>query len=68
MNKENHGRKITGMLAGNVILALGIAVFRFLLTGNDAYTAMNIAISMKNKARNPGNSLPGGIAFLFSCR
>ena len=47
MNKENRGRRITGMVAGNVILALGIAVFRFSLTGNDAYTAMNIAISNK---------------------
>ena len=29
MNKENRGRRITGMLVGNVILALGIALFRF---------------------------------------
>ncbi|MEE8807572.1 MAG: hypothetical protein SOI44_04020 [Lactimicrobium sp.] len=47
MKKENRGRRLAGMIVGNVILALGIALFRFSCTGNDAYTAMNIAISNK---------------------
>ncbi|MDE6889017.1 MAG: hypothetical protein K2P45_10315 [Eubacterium sp.] len=36
-------RRIIGMVVGNLILGIGIAVFRTLLLGNDPYSAMMMA-------------------------
>lgn len=38
-------RKALGVIIGNIILGLGIAILRFSLMGNDPYTASTLAIS-----------------------
>lgn len=39
------GKRFFWMVMGNVILAFGIAMFRLSMTGSDAFTSMNIAVS-----------------------
>lgn len=38
-------RKAAGVVVGNIILGLGIAILRFSMMGNDPYTASTLAIS-----------------------
>ena len=49
------GRRFAVMLAGIVLLAMGISLFKLSLMGNDPSSAMVMAIVVWNLAATPGS-------------